>query len=712
MEIFKIIHKQCLLLFIVLLSASAVEAQSPTVPIRSSGPVPADFTYYIGKKSGCSAKEAQNYRDLFTSGMVIYGSPMNQYIEKVADNLLATNPVLRSKLRFYVVRSSEANAASFANGMVLVNTGLLAQLQNESELAFILAHEIAHFDEKHIEKAAKGAKEDRKKTRRNDYENRYLTYKNRSREHETEADQVAFERYYKTSPYSFQALNGVFDVLQYAYLPFDEIPFKRSWVETDFYHFPDEYFLPAVKPVRSREDYVDTLCSHPNLQKRRAWIHQQTSSANDAGRSLFVQNESLFYEMRDLARRDCIDLYLTMHAYADAYYNSYVMLQQAPTDTFLRRAICVSLYGIAKHKISGCIDDAVPNYKDIEGEKQQVNHFFRKVTRDEILLLALRSAWQNRDDEFCNKLLRDIIASLYNKKALDYNKYSDFPMGTEIDTELPKPKSIAKENSDTTLSKYDRIKTKKEGNRDLVYPTEKFKTANYMLVDLRKNDSFWKCLEEVQSAQEDEKVLGQFGNSHNPGLSRPTLVWMPQFYKRMMGQSDYHDKSRSFTRAIAKSCKKLKLNIHIADIDSLITSSSESYNQFCDIQQWHDDYIYAQSADMLLYNGDGAMRATSAMGYQNINFVMGFSHPYNFAFQYKWTPIVAAVLVPLSTPFAIANLFSFNYESKAFFSIIDVQDSKTLYQSSLNCTEELTDAYLHNFIYCSYHEIKKLGGRK
>jgi beta-barrel assembly-enhancing protease len=52
--------------------------------------------------------------------------------------------------RFGVLDSDEVNAFAAPGGYILVTRGALAVLSSESELAGVLAHEIAHVDEKHI----------------------------------------------------------------------------------------------------------------------------------------------------------------------------------------------------------------------------------------------------------------------------------------------------------------------------------------------------------------------------------------------------------------------------------------------------------------------------------------------------------------------------------------------------------------------------------
>lgn len=64
--------------------------------------------------------------------------------------------------RFFVgiLRSNDVNAFSTPGGNLFVTTGLLAKLNSESELAFVLGHEIAHVDYEHgliaLKRAVKG----------------------------------------------------------------------------------------------------------------------------------------------------------------------------------------------------------------------------------------------------------------------------------------------------------------------------------------------------------------------------------------------------------------------------------------------------------------------------------------------------------------------------------------------------------------------------
>jgi len=58
---------------------------------------------------------------------------------------------------FGILKSSEINAMATPGGYIFVTDGLLAFVQDESELAGILAHEISHVTQKHIVKAIREA---------------------------------------------------------------------------------------------------------------------------------------------------------------------------------------------------------------------------------------------------------------------------------------------------------------------------------------------------------------------------------------------------------------------------------------------------------------------------------------------------------------------------------------------------------------------------
>ncbi len=72
------------------------------------------------------------------------------YINKIGNSILANMPAQPFTYRFYVVKQHVYNAFATPAGHIFINSGLLAALESEEELAGILAHEIAHVVSRHI----------------------------------------------------------------------------------------------------------------------------------------------------------------------------------------------------------------------------------------------------------------------------------------------------------------------------------------------------------------------------------------------------------------------------------------------------------------------------------------------------------------------------------------------------------------------------------
>jgi peptidase M48-like protein len=72
---------------------------------------------------------------------------VQEYVSHLGDSLLpagARGTTHAIEFRFFVIEDSSINAAALPDGTVLVHTGLLGAVENESQLAFVLSHEIAH----------------------------------------------------------------------------------------------------------------------------------------------------------------------------------------------------------------------------------------------------------------------------------------------------------------------------------------------------------------------------------------------------------------------------------------------------------------------------------------------------------------------------------------------------------------------------------------
>jgi predicted Zn-dependent protease len=82
-------------------------------------------------------------------GLVYHDAALEAYLERVGKSVVADREMENVDWRFHALRDPTPNAFALPNGSVYVNTGLLALLDDEGELAGVLAHEITHVSKRH-----------------------------------------------------------------------------------------------------------------------------------------------------------------------------------------------------------------------------------------------------------------------------------------------------------------------------------------------------------------------------------------------------------------------------------------------------------------------------------------------------------------------------------------------------------------------------------
>ena len=88
----------------------------------------------------------------------LYDSPqIQQYVSNLGQELLNSSDSRDIPFTFQVVKSDEVNAFATPGGFVYVTTGLLKTAENRAQLASVMAHEIAHINERHGVKGLKQA---------------------------------------------------------------------------------------------------------------------------------------------------------------------------------------------------------------------------------------------------------------------------------------------------------------------------------------------------------------------------------------------------------------------------------------------------------------------------------------------------------------------------------------------------------------------------
>ncbi|MFM8341857.1 MAG: M48 family metalloprotease [Methylomonas sp.] len=99
------------------------------------------------------------FRNLHAQAVINQDLEIQQYIQAIGQQLAANSDTPTSPFHFFVVMDPNINAFAGPGGYIGVNSGLILLTEAESELASVMAHEIAHVTQRHlyrfIEKASK-----------------------------------------------------------------------------------------------------------------------------------------------------------------------------------------------------------------------------------------------------------------------------------------------------------------------------------------------------------------------------------------------------------------------------------------------------------------------------------------------------------------------------------------------------------------------------
>lgn len=441
--------KKFTFLFLGLICCLSVTAQTDFnhyKSLQSVGAVPADFATPTKTKieqadlerlSDLTQKERErfvvevNYTidELLQSGWVTFGDPVSVYLQQIGDRLVANEPNLTGKLRFYTFNSNEANAFSTDQGMVFVTTGLIAQLTSEAQLAFVLAHEIVHYQEKHVVDLFDYASSNSDMT----YNEKVRFFTKYSRENEFEADKKGLKMYHDAG-YASSEIATVFDVLVYSYLPFEEIEMNAAYFSNQWMYVPDAVLNTPKIDISATDKFNDRFSSHPNVAKRTEELENEVKSLSDWGGTIHFA-EKQFMDVRSICRFE----FVLNHIYAsnpiDALYGIFILEQDFPTSRFLKNAksqVWLELMKQNKRKRMVEFDDYFEQESDYnlgyEGQISRLANGISKLPKEALVAMGLRIIHDNflkdTTDAFAKRLEMKSIELAAKNDNFELDRFS------------------------------------------------------------------------------------------------------------------------------------------------------------------------------------------------------------------------------------------------------------------------------------------------
>jgi predicted Zn-dependent protease len=97
------------------------------------------------------------FRSLHSQITINQDAEIQGYIQSIGQKLVTNSDAPGNPFHFFVVMENDINAFAGPGGYIGVNSGLILTTEAESELASVMAHEIAHVTQRHLYRAAEAA---------------------------------------------------------------------------------------------------------------------------------------------------------------------------------------------------------------------------------------------------------------------------------------------------------------------------------------------------------------------------------------------------------------------------------------------------------------------------------------------------------------------------------------------------------------------------
>ena len=297
--------------------------------------------------------------NLIKKGRIIADKNWEIYLNAIAGKLLQNDPVLKQKIKIWCVKDLSANALSYIDGSIFLNQGLIIHLKTEAELAFIIAHEIAHVMKQHALKEIElQNKITKAEINTDDHIGR--SYRNliHSKENEYEADGIALQLTIQAGYHpnmAIQALNilnsdsSLFARIQVAQALGNEI--NNSLAQLDTSEWIKVKKRDEKTSLKIELSNTDQFSTHPDVAKRIISLNEQLKvyELPEKTQDFLIKDSDSYGKMQQHLAKLALDAALDDYEYQVAIMlvltNKFKFEQETRKNTLIK-----SLYFIAQSK--------------------------------------------------------------------------------------------------------------------------------------------------------------------------------------------------------------------------------------------------------------------------------------------------------------------------------------------------------------------------
>lgn len=717
-------------------------------PLCSKGPVPKDFSISTLNKIKEDGKEdlktlnvrkkqffieQLNYSidEILFSGNVTFGDTVSQYLQKLGDKLVAGNKDLEGKLRFYTYNSTEANAFSTRQGIVFVTTGLIAQLTSEAQLAFVLSHEIIHYQEHHVLDLFEYASKEKFYS----YNERARFLSNYSRENELEADRMAVKMVHDAG-YKSSELNKTFDVLLYSYLPFEEMKFDKTYFNTAEMYVPEMYFDFKRTEISAKYKYNDYLMSHPNLAKRKEQVSDEIAKFKDWDGNRLYEDSSAFFHVRDVARFEYVLNKVYSDEPVDALYAIYILEKKYPESVFLsnyKSQAWLDVMKVVVQKKKPGYYTSLPLTKRklsyYEGQISILNQFLTVLPKQGKLAMGLRVIYDAYKKDTTNlvaeKCLQTVMQILVKSDEFDLDKFSKRNYAQTLKY-LAEKKKLATTGVKTPTDEWDKyavIENQSKGMtdgfqidstkfymygiadivRDSAFMARfKLHSSKYSLLE-KKNDEFNRMTDLEQADLEYQKYDEEAHLKMDSMLILQPAVFETTRSSEINVYKTFKTRELIF-KEIASNAADLDIQVKTMNLQKLDELKAADWNNYALLQRSLTRAIADHENDFFVLDVPDLNRVKKQFGAEKLLF-MEYQHAYAPDL-YFGNVVLFTVLLPVGLVYFPIEILSGHYSDWQFY-VLNLQTGEVLLDRSYYANEPSTKHFIGSRLNAMFNQLKQ-----
>ncbi|MEP1778823.1 M48 family metalloprotease [Reichenbachiella sp.] len=380
---------------------------------------------------------------LIGAGQFFDDANLSTYLNEIKKKLLDSNDLKTNHIHLIVDRSYMVNAKALGNCSIIINNGLLSVLDTEEELAYVIAHEIAHLELDHIYEKVIRAKEsdinedarrillgEAKREQMDEFKEKVYYTASYNRQLEKEADSLGLHLYlnvYRNTTAPLNALSKLKMIGNHSTLA-EELfrPFNFKKNPFDFHLLREDISIFSKESDRVLFLARDSLLSHPEMEERKNALSERLSKLE---RDTIVQQkidwisrsskyENVFYSSEK-------------KFYALALYEALRLKHEYPRDKEISTYIIQLLHKLHDDKRDGLFELYFSRYtKGYPQDLLMVHNFIRNISYQELIGISYNYLGLTRNFDADNsehyKLLISTCEKMNQEKQADLIRQAYF----------------------------------------------------------------------------------------------------------------------------------------------------------------------------------------------------------------------------------------------------------------------------------------------